>query len=182
MFIVRAASFSRRSPAQGGRIAGEMSPGRARERAPGRRRMLKAGTEIGREQQGHPCYSAGQEGDVWGRERRDCWAFAAGSTLLFCPPAVPVFYPVMVSCKNLWMVLRVGAGSRAPFQEANSHCQIRDLKFINCAFRAWGGSFCLWRADSRERTVTLCSQRFYNLPLFFPLGLLQETGVRKMVL
>lgn len=94
IFIVRASFCSRRSPAQGGTIAGETFPGRAEERAPGRRR-LKTGTEIRREQQGDPCYSAGQEGDVWGRERTAgdsllaascrsaCWLFLCFTQRLF---------------------------------------------------------------------------------------------------
>ena len=83
---------------------------------------------------------------------------------------------------NLWMVLRVGIGSGSPFPGEYCHWQDSSLKFIDCAFRAWGGSFCLWRSDSGKRTVTLCSWQFYNLPLFFPPGLLQETGVRKKLL
>ena len=79
MFIMRAYFCSRRSPAQGDMISGEIFPGRAQERAPGRRR-LKTGAEIRREQQGDPSYSAGrQEGDAWGRER------TTGDSLLAAP-------------------------------------------------------------------------------------------------
>lgn len=80
--------------------------------------------------------------------------------------------------QNLWMVLGVGVRSKSPFPGQLSHWQDRDLNFINYTFR----TFCLWRSDSGERTTTLCSQLFYNLLLFRPLGFLQETGVKKMLL
>jgi len=103
MFILRASFCSRRSPAQRGTIAGETSPGRTQERAPGRR-MLKAGTETGREQQGDPCYTAGR---CVGK-REDCWGFTAGSTSSFCPAAVSVLYLTVVSCEIYGWSLELG--------------------------------------------------------------------------